>query len=1171
MNPEFYEEIKIAFPLNQSEKLHLLFTFAHISCKRDCAQTPIGYAWLPLAKVIHSSEPIALSVFASLPAGYLSCQALGLGRGLSMPELRQVGKDLFRVRLILVSSVVSRDQTLHSTMSSVTRITQSARDDSREISKLISVERTVGKGLRALSLCARAELIRFSAVILQQLLRLMVFSINNDLICETLATVLSLLERMDCESAVRAFVDQRFVGCRLGDALFHEVFVKALNHVILEREEEFSKLVLKHSAFLLQIHVKSMVQYLEENRALESEARESRFSSQFQLQVDALVAHLSRLIVAHSRLPEAATANAALAHYLTRLSSFADRAFVFRAFHAHVSACSSRDVLLIEMRLHAIAILCAHEHHVLLNNALQNDSFALSEDFCARHVSVALLLHEFHHSLASQTVRHVRAISLTVLRNLLAKHAADDRLEDVRRRVVSLYLPAAEIILDNIARVFDSSLFARDSFANDFDQKTPGTHARHNSLPVRFDKFNSQEISDIVIVFLFIANHFTEKQMNALSLKRQKQLFLCLELALHTFEYKPRECAESRSKTLPTNENEALRGAFTRALFQQNLSVQMSLVALQTVRLYLGGGAHHDLVLHQVLSLFLALLSLPQSQPVLTHVFAHVRLFLGAHSDALFSCDAFLPQIIAKVILFCNSSVVSTRNSATDLLYCLFRANFKRTRFETIVCVSRLASMSDSHLNAFQTSLKRLESVARVDPQMTQMETTVQRIRDILRATQQIRAEADNYYENCELRLHLADSYVASSHSLRRTWIENLSEVHARNNDWTECAFSLAHVIAIQVQQLVQKGVAVDVTHIRRFSDNIETRDTEESDWLAESHVTVDALEKTINACVSALERAELYELAPNVLKVLMGYYEERHEHSKLVPLFTQMARAHAKALEANNSRKRIFASYFLVAFLGAHSAQYVYKESRAFSLAEMTAKMAKLHPRAHILNESAEVQRIDGKHVSILITHVQTHVERAQNEFERNVNVRQFVFEQRMSESANQSVAQICKKRVIVTTAHSFPFCLKRIPVVKRAETVLSPIEVAVDEMATRVTQLARVLEQRDAKHLQLVLQGSVCATVNCGPLAYAHAFLSKESGDEKAEELRQLFHRFLDLCENALKVNEKLIKSDQIEYQLSLRANFEQLKDGLALTVERDKRTSVQIFDVISGSSVA
>lgn len=76
-----------------------------------------------------------------------------------------------------------------------------------------------------------------------------------------------------------------------------------------------------------------------------------------------------------------------------------------------------------------------------------------------------------------------------------------------------------------------------------------------------------------------------------------------------------------------------------------------------------------------------------------------------------------------------------------------------------------------------------------------------------------------------------------------------------------------------------------------------------------------------------------------------------------------------------------------------------------------------------------------------------------------------------------------------------------------------LSPIEVAIDEMQNRVSELEDVVftNPTDAKKLQLLLQGSVCVQVNAGPLAYATVFLdptlSIMYAEEKVEELKDIY----------------------------------------------------------------
>lgn len=92
--PTWYEEIKLRLPLRITAQHHLLFSFFHVSCniakKKDLAsgtsaETPVGYAWLPLlAKGKMNIEEQCLAVAASLPVGYLSIQPLGLGKGVCL-------------------------------------------------------------------------------------------------------------------------------------------------------------------------------------------------------------------------------------------------------------------------------------------------------------------------------------------------------------------------------------------------------------------------------------------------------------------------------------------------------------------------------------------------------------------------------------------------------------------------------------------------------------------------------------------------------------------------------------------------------------------------------------------------------------------------------------------------------------------------------------------------------------------------------------------------------------------------------------------------------------------------------------------------------------------------------------------------------------------------------
>lgn len=94
----------------------------------------------------------------------------------------------------------------------------------------------------------------------------------------------------------------------------------------------------------------------------------------------------------------------------------------------------------------------------------------------------------------------------------------------------------------------------------------------------------------------------------------------------------------------------------------------------------------------------------------------------------------------------------------------------------------------------------------------------------------------------------------------------------------------------------------------------------------------------------------------------------------------------------------------------------------------------------------------------------------------------------------------------------YTFPYVLQRIAVKDKQFVELTPIEVAVDEMQNRVSELEDVvLPPIDVKKLQLRLQGSVAVQVNAGPLAYATAFLepqrSTQYPSDKVEDLKEVF----------------------------------------------------------------
>lgn len=180
------------------------------------------------------------------------------------------------------------------------------------------------------------------------------------------------------------------------------------------------------------------------------------------------------------------------------------------------------------------------------------------------------------------------------------------------------------------------------------------------------------------------------------------------------------------------------------------------------------------------------------------------------------------------------------------------------------------------------------------------------------------------------------------------------------------------------------------------------------------------------------------------------------------------------------------------------------------------------------------EAEELDSRFAYVQVTHVVPYFSEEespnrQSEYERNNNVNQFVFEtpftkpdedadegDALSEGGEKRVKtkprahgrlqDQWKRRVIVTTDYCFPYVEKRSPIMDCHVQEMSPIEVAIDEMESRVKELSEIINASppDIKKLQLKLQGSISVQVNAGPLAYATTFLQDQLQDQLQEAVK-------------------------------------------------------------------
>lgn len=356
--------------------------------------------------------------------------------------------------------------------------------------------------------------------------------------------------------------------------------------------------------------------------------------------------------------------------------------------------------------------------------------------------------------------------------------------------------------------------------------------------------------------------------------------------------------------------------------------------------------------------------------------------------------------------------------------------------------------------------------------------------------------------------------------------------------------------------------------------------------------------------------------------KLIIPIYEKRRNYEQLKQCYQTLAHNYEKIVEANRSGKRLLGRYYRVGFYGQayfeedSGSEYVYKEPKVTSLSEISERLNKQYCEkfgqevVKLIQDSSPVNQseLDPKFAYIQLTHVTPYFEKIdleerQTEFEQNHDINCFMFETPFTKDgkARGNPEEQWKRRTIITSnlhtnisltvsnffviaQYSFPYVKKRILVISKRTTELSPIEVAIDEMQTRVAELEDVVfsQPTDVKKLQLRLQGSVCVQVNAGPLAYASVFLdptlSNMYPEDKVEELKDIYREFVRICYSALQINAKLITVDQQEYQEVLRQNYRKLCSSLSSLFGESlwphddtgsfKRNSMALFSAISGA---
>ncbi|XP_053717211.1 dedicator of cytokinesis protein 11 isoform X4 [Synchiropus splendidus] len=670
------------------------------------------------------------------------------------------------------------------------------------------------------------------------------------------------------------------------------------------------------------------------------------------------------------------------------------------------------------------------------------------------------------------------------------------------------------------------------------------------------------------------------------------------------------------------------------ALLEGNISTEVCLSVLDVLALFcqcfktqLMESEGHNPLMKKVFDVYLTFLQVGQSEAALKHVFAALRAFIHKFPSVLFKGRVTLCEALCcEVLKCCVSRLASLRAEASALLYLLMKNNydftkrktFLRTHLQIIIAVSQLISdVALSGSSRFQESLSIINNFANSDKAMkstsfpSEVKGLTKRIRTVLMATAQMKEHEKDPEMLLDLQYSLARSY-ASTPELRRTWLDSMARAHLKNGDLSEAAMCYVHVAALVAEYLHRKKLFPSgLAAFKRITFNIdEEAAMKEDTGMQDVYYTEEVLVEHLEVCVEALWKAERYELITHVAKLIIPIYEKHHEYQKLSRLYDTLHRAYNKIMEVIQSGRRLLGTFFRVAFYGQVSSskgffeeedgkEYIYKEPKLTTLAEISQRLMALYgekfgpENVKIIQDSNKVnpKDLESKFAYVQVTFVKPFFEEKEapekkTDFEKNHNINRFVFESpyTLSGKKHGGVEEQCKRRIVLTTANTFPYVKKRVEVVGEKHVELKPVDVAIDEMKARTAELTKLCSSQevDMIQLQLKLQGCVSVQVNAGPMAYARAFLddkkSSQSNNKKVKDLKDIFRRFVQACSMALDINERLIKEDQFEYHEGLKSNFKEMVKELSDIIHEQiyqedmmrslLHNSLHVFRAISGT---
>ncbi|KAH0505080.1 Dedicator of cytokinesis protein 11 [Microtus ochrogaster] len=889
-NPEFYDEIKIELPIHLHQKHHLLFTFYHVSCeintkgttkKQDTVETPVGFAWVPLLKdgrVITCEQQLPVS--ANLPPGYLNVNDAE-SRRQSNADIKWVdgAKPLLKIKSHLESTIYTQDLHVHKFFHHCQLIQSGSKEVPGELIKYL-------KCLHAMEI---QVMIQFLPVILMQLFRVLTNMTHEDDVpinCTmVLLHIVSTCHEEGLDSYLRSFIKYSFRPEKPNTPqaqLIHETLATTMI-AILKQSADFLSInkLLKYSWFFFEIIAKSMATYLLEENKIKL-PRGQRFPEAYHhILHSLLLAIIPHVTIRYAEIPdESRNVNYSLASFLKRCLTLMDRGFVFNLINDYISGFSPKDPkVLAEYKFEFLQTICNHEHYIPLNLPMafakpklqrvqdSNLEYSLSDEYCKHHFLVGLLLRET--SIALQDNYEIRYTAISVLKNLLIKHAFDTRYQhkNQQAKIAQLYLPFVGLLLENIQRLAGRDTLyscaampnsaSRDEFPCGFvsptsrgslttdkdtaygsfqnghgikredsrgslipegvtgfpDPSNTSENTRQSSSRSSVSQYNrldQYEIRNLLMCYLYIVKMISEDTLltywNKVSPQELINILVLLEVCLFHFRYMgKRNIARVHDAWLSKHFGIDRKSQTMPALRNRSGVMQARLQHLSSLESSFT--LNHSSATTEADIFHQALLEGNTATEVSLTVLDTISFFTQCFKSQLLNNDGHNP--LMKKVFDIHLAFLKNGQSEASLKHVF--ASLRSFISKIIIAVSQLiADVALSGGSRFQESLFIINNFANSDRPMkaTAFPTEVKDLTKRIRTVLMATAQMKEHEKDPEMLIDLQYSLAksyASTPELRKTWLDSMAKIHIKNGDFSEAAMCYVHVAALVAEFLHRK------------------------------------------------------------------------------------------------------------------------------------------------------------------------------------------------------------------------------------------------------------------------------------------------------------------------------------------------------------------------------